>query len=153
MRVTVDASVAVKWFVAEDHREEARILLAPGIERYAPDLLLAESANAIRKKSRRGEIGSAQPFVEGIVTLPQVVHFQSSHVLLRDATSIALRTDHPVYDSLYIACARLTNSVLVTADRALARIVRDRVPRLDAITLDDPAAIARLEEAALGGTA
>ena len=153
MRITVDASVAVKWFVAEDYREEARILLGPGISLYAPDLLLAESANAIWKKARRGEIGSAQPFVEGIITLPQVVHFQSSELLLRDATSIALRTGHPVYDSLYIACARLTNSALVTADRTLARIVSDRVPHLDAITLDDPTAIARLEETAFGGTA
>ena len=153
MRITVDASVAVKWFVAEDYREEARILLGPGISLYAPDLLPAECANAIWKKARRGEIGSAHPFVEGIVTLPQVVRLQSSDMLLRDATSIALRTGHPVYDSLYIACARLTNSVLVTADRTLARIVSDRVPHLDAITLHDPTAIARLEEAAFGGTA
>ena len=153
MRVTVDASVVVKWFVAEDHRKEARVLLAPGIERYAPDLLLAESANAIWKKARRGEIGTAHPFVEAIITLPRVVHLQSSELLLRDAASIALRTGHPVYDSLYIACARLTNSVLVTADRTLARIASERVPHLDAVTLDDPTAIARLEEAAFGGTA
>ena len=66
MRVTADASVAVKWFVAEGHRREARHLLAPGIERYAPDLLPVQCANAVWKKARRGEIGSADPFLEGI---------------------------------------------------------------------------------------
>ena len=35
MKVTVDASVAVKWFVMEDHRKEARQVLGPRIERYA----------------------------------------------------------------------------------------------------------------------
>ncbi len=153
MRVTVDASVAVKWFIAENHHDQARILLGPGIRRYSPDLLLAEGANAIWKKAHRGEIGSPHSFVEGFVTLPRVIHLQTSDMLLRDAVAIAMHTGHPVYDSLYIACARLTDSVLVTADRMLARIVSHRVPGVDAIMLDDPTGMAQLEEAAFGGTA
>ena len=47
MRVTVDARVAVKWLVAEDRRPEARSLLGPRIERYAPDLLPVKCASAI----------------------------------------------------------------------------------------------------------
>ena len=147
MRVTVDASVAVKWFVAEDHRREARHLLAPRIERYAPDLLPIECANAIWKKARRGEIGSAAPFLDGIAALPGVIRIQASSQLLRAATETALRVGHPVYDCLYIACARLTGSVLVTADRRLVEIVLDRGPEVEAIAVDDPAAMARVEAA------
>ena len=149
MRVTVDASVAVKWFVAEDHRKEARLLLGPRIERYAPDLLPVECASAIWKKARRGEIGSAAPFLDGITKLSGVIRIQSSETLLRDATETALRIGHPVYDSLYIACARLTGSVLVTADRKLAEIVSDRVPEVNVIALRDGPAMAKVEAAGI----
>ena len=82
VRVTVDASVAVKWFLAEDHREEARHLLAPRIERYVPDLLPVECANVIWKKARRREIASATLFLDGITKLSEVVRIQPSETLL-----------------------------------------------------------------------
>ena len=149
MRVTVDASVAIKWFVAEDHRKEARHLVGPRIERYAPDLLLVECASAIWKKARREEIGSAAPFLDEITKLSGVIRIQSSAALLRDATETALQIGHPVYDSLYIACARSTGSVLVTADRRLAKIVSDRVPEVEVIALQDGKAMARVEAAGI----
>ena len=149
MKVTIDASVAVKWFVAEEHRKEARHLLAPRIERYAPDLLPVECASAIWKKARLGEIASAAPFLDGIAKLSEVIRIQSSETLLRDATETALRIGHPVYDSLYIACARLTGSVLVTADRRLAQVVSDQVPDVAAITLRDGPAMAKVEAAGI----
>ena len=149
MRVTVDASVAVKWFLAEDHREEARHLLAPRIERYAPDLLPVECANVIWKKARRREIASATPFLDGITKLSEVVRIQPSETLLQDATATALRIGHPVYDSLYIACARLTGSVLVTADRRLARVVSAQVPEVSVVALQDGSAMANVEEAGI----
>lgn len=149
MRVTVDASVAVKWFVAEDRRKEARSLLGPRIERYAPDLLPVECASAIWKKANRGEIRSAAPFLDEISKLSRVVRIQPSETLLREATETALRTGHPVYDCLYVACARRTGSVLVTADRKLFQIVSDRVPDVEAITLQDDQAMAGVEAAGI----
>ncbi len=147
MKVTVDASVAVKWFVAEDHRKEARHVLGPRIERYAPDLLPVECASAIWKKARRGEIGQPAPFLDQVAKLAEVVRIRSSNSLLRNAAEIALRIGHPVYDSLYIACAKLTGSVLVTADRRLGKIVTDMVPDVEAITLQDAPAMAKVEAA------
>ena len=149
MRVTVDASVAVKWPVAEDHRPKARSLLGPRIERYAPDLLPVECASAIWKKARRGEIGAAAPFLDEIAKLSGVVRMQPGDTLLREATETALRIGQPVYDSLYVACARRTGSILVTADRKLARIVSDRVAGVDAIALQDDQAMAGVEAAAI----
>lgn len=137
MKVTVDASVAVKWFVREDHRKEARQVLGPRIERYAPDLLPLECASAICKKAHGGEIGRPAPFLNEIAKLAEVVRMRSSADLLRNAAETALRIGHPVYDCLYIACAKLTGSVLVTADRKLGKIVTDRVPDIEAITLQD----------------
>ena len=137
MKVTVDASVAVKWFVAEDHRKEARHVLGPGIERYAPDLLPVQCASAICRKASGGEIGRPAPFLDEIARLGEVVRMLSSASLLRNAAETALRIGPPVYDCLYIACAKLTGSVLVTADRKLGKIVTERVPDVEAITLQD----------------
>jgi len=144
VKVTVDASVAVKWFVAEDHRKEARSLLAPGIERYAPDLLPVECASAIWKKTCRGEIRSAAPFLDEITRLSSVIRILPGETLLREATETALRIGHPVYDCLYIACARRTGSILVTADRKLFEVVSDRVPDVEVIALHDDQAMDRV---------
>ena len=54
MRLTVDASVVTKWFVPEPLFEEARLVLVHHVDLHAPDMLLAEFANNIWKKRRRG---------------------------------------------------------------------------------------------------
>ena len=56
MKLTVDASVVIKWFVTEPLCEEARQLLGERLDLHVPDILLAEFANIIRKRVRRGEI-------------------------------------------------------------------------------------------------
>lgn len=137
MRVTIDASVAVKWLVDEPNRERARQMLAPGIERHAPDFLPVECVSAICKKARRGEIGAAAPFVDEITRFWTVIRLHASRTLLRVAAEAALRTGHPVYDCLYIACASITGSVLVTADRRLAEVVSHRIPGVEAVMLTD----------------
>ena len=50
MTLVVDASVAVKWFVEEDGRQQALQILDLD-EREAPDLIIAEVANVIWKKA------------------------------------------------------------------------------------------------------
>ena len=42
MKLTVDTSIVVKWFVAEPLSQEARIALARRIDLHAPDLVLSE---------------------------------------------------------------------------------------------------------------
>ena len=119
MSLVVDASVAVKWFVMEPLRPEARRLLEHGDALYAPDLLFAEVANVAWTMARRNEIDRDQALamVAGIGD-PLSRVFPSS--LLRErALDIALALDHPVYDCLYLACAELADAVLVTADTRL----------------------------------
>ena len=126
MRLTVDASVVVKWYVTEDHSEEARVLLGHRLERHAPDLVLIELANIFWKKARLGEIGDPQPYFRELARLREAVVLTPSADLIERAAEIAAQIDHPVYDCLYIACAEATESTLVTADRKLAGIVADR---------------------------
>jgi len=148
VRVTVDASVAVKWFVSEPRTEEAYLLRGPQIARYAPSFLPVECANVLWKKVRRGEIGDLTPYFEEVENLQEALSFRATEDLLAAAVRLAVVLAHPVYDCLYIACAQATESTLVTDDRRLARAVSEHLPEVDVLNLQDENAIRRLEAAA-----
>ena len=119
MKLIVDASVAVKWLFTEEGSVESRQLLAHRIVLYAPDIILTEAANVIWKKARRKEITNAQPYLEELARVPDVVVLCPSTDLVAHASTIALKIDHPVYDCLYLACAEVEGAPLVTADGRL----------------------------------
>ena len=119
MKLIVDASVAAKWLFTEEGSVESRQLLAHRIVLYAPDFILTEAANVIWKKARRKEISHAQPYLDELARLPDVVVLCPSADLVTHASSIAFEIDHPVYDCLYLACAEVKGAPLVTADGKL----------------------------------
>ena len=131
MKLTVDASVVVKWYVTEAHSEEARVLLGHRLERFAPDFVLIELANIFWKKARLGEIGDPQPYFRELSRVREAVDLTSSADLIERVAQIAAQIDHPVYDCLYIACAEATGSTLITADRRLVNTVADRALDVD----------------------
>ena len=131
MKLTVAASIVVKWYVSEKHSEEARLLLAHRLERYAPDILLAECANTFWKKARRREIVEPQQYFQELSMLQDVIVLYSGADLIERAAQIAVQIDHPVYDCLYVACAEATGSVLITADRRLKDAVVGSLPDVD----------------------
>ncbi|HVG07663.1 MAG TPA: type II toxin-antitoxin system VapC family toxin, partial [Thermoanaerobaculia bacterium] len=55
-RIVVDASVAIKWFLPEQHSLQALRLLEGGRELVAPDLIWAEIGNVLWKRWRQGEL-------------------------------------------------------------------------------------------------
>lgn len=74
-RRVVDASITVKWFIPEEHSEEALLLRGSGDRLIAPDILVLELARVLLKKYRRGGVPESdirQPIVE---TLNEVVEF------------------------------------------------------------------------------
>ena len=128
MKLTVDASVVVKWFVPEALSEKARLLLSHRLNLHAPDLVLVEFANTIWKKVRRGELADHQPYIDELPRLSEVISLYPSYDLLAPATQTAQKLDHPVYDCLYLACAEATGSILVTADRRFANKTTETDP-------------------------
>ena len=120
MRLVVDASVAVKWLVAEEGSDAADRLLAGGDELHAPRLMASEIANALWRKARTGEIERGQA---GILTaaVPEMpVHWSSDETVCADAVRLAVALDRPVYDCVYLALAHQVDARLVTADTRFA---------------------------------
>ncbi len=128
MKLTVDASMVVKWFVAEPMSDETRLLLAGRIHLQAPEFLLVEFANTIWKKERRGELSDARPYLEELPGLSNIITLHQDGDLVERAAGIALEMDHPIYDCLYLACAEATDSGLITADQRFADKAVDKLP-------------------------
>jgi len=130
VKLTVDASIAVKWFVVEPFVDEARTVLTRRIQRHAPELLLAECANTIWKKVQRGEIPDAQPYREELANLPDILTLHPDRDFVERATEMAFRLRHPIYDCLYLACAEATASDLISADKRLDDKAAGRFPKV-----------------------
>lgn len=131
-RVVVDASVAVKWLVAEADTAAAEALLDD--ELYAPDLIHAEVANILWKKQVRGEVDAeiAAYCAEALLHLQMTV--EPCAALMSDAVALAARLGHPAYDCFYVVLARRLGVVLVTADKRLvARCQQADVPDLEGV--------------------
>ena len=135
MKLTIDASVAVKWFVPELLFEEAQLLLDQSFDLYAPDILLAEFANVIWKKARRREIADSHTYVNELPYLIDIIDLYPVHNLVVRAVQFAEMLDHPVYDCLYLACAEATGSSLITADLRFSNKVRDTFQTVDVLYL------------------
>jgi predicted nucleic acid-binding protein len=114
----VDASVALKWVVDEAGSERA-VSLA-GRPLAAPSLWIAECANALWAKARRGEISSdeARKGLRALLAAP--VLLVPTEELVGAAMDFALELDVTVYDALYLAAASNLTATLVTDDRRLA---------------------------------
>jgi len=115
----VDASVIAAAFFQEQFADAASALLASGQLLQAPDLVVAELANAIWKRRRRNEIDDAEAgeLLDDFRILP--LRITSSNELIESAFELALKTDRTVYDCLYLALAVETGSIMVSADKRL----------------------------------
>jgi len=115
----VDASVAAKWFVEEEHGEAALSILNEINQLHAPDFLLLEIDSIICKWTRRGIVTPA----EGIGVRDALRRYPIQHhpfiSFLDSAFAIAHQTGESIYDCLYVALAPLLKARMVTADRRL----------------------------------
>lgn len=121
----IDASVAVKWVVDEDGTAAALALRRYSLA--APDLLIAECANILWKKVRRGELSGGEAGLAARLLARADVDLIPMRRFLDAAIQIAIALDHPAYDCVYIAIADAEGLPFVTADERLIRKVRQDV--------------------------
>jgi predicted nucleic acid-binding protein len=121
--VIVDASVGVKWLVAELDRDLALTLLER-MDLAAPDLFKLEIGHLLGKIHRR-RAASAQFIRSAWRELDELpVRIQSARELLDPAFELSCHLGTAIYDCVYLALAEATDDVLVTADERFVRTVR-----------------------------
>ncbi len=120
MTLVVDASVACKWVLAEADSAKARLLLRSDEQLIAPVVILAETANVLRRRTRLGEINEmkARRAFSGIRIA--INHLEPLETLIDTAFDLSILMNHPVYDCLYLALAQQQGCKMITADKQLA---------------------------------
>lgn len=121
----IDASVAIKWYVPEEHSDAAILLLDESFDLAVPRLFFSEFGNILWKKFNRGEL-SRQSIVDAATSLRLVsLSPMPDELLLEMAIDLACDLNHPAYDCYYLALADLLGTSVVTADKKFANKVAD----------------------------
>lgn len=128
-QVVIDASVALKWYLAdEEYGQKALILLTDYVTNkldiVAPSLLEYEVVNGLLIAQKRGRIKEEK-------LLMAIDGFLNLDIKLTDLSTFYFKTLYyckkyncSVYDSSYLATADEMKSVLVTADEKLYNVVK-----------------------------
>lgn len=120
--IVVDASVSVKWAVAEPDSKQAVALHAQVLT--APSIWIAETGNALWRYVRLGQLTQAE--ATALFKTLQAVPMISTDMELdaAQALTLAVELDHPIYDCFYLALAIREGTYVVTADNRFASAVR-----------------------------
>ena len=122
LEAVVDASVVVKWYVVEEHRERALKLrddfIDGKIKLAAPAIMPFEVLNAVRYSKRTIEAETLKAVAESLA----LYGFELYSIRDRYAelvVEVALDNDITIYDASYVALAKHLRTVVYTADREL----------------------------------
>lgn len=119
----VDASVAAKWFFAENGDQEARELALSGGALIAPDLIVPEVCNVALRKAVEKEITFERAQAIAL-QLPELLNrLIPGAELAPRAIELAIKLRHPVYDCFYLALAEIADGELVTADMKFLKVI------------------------------
>jgi predicted nucleic acid-binding protein len=94
----------------------------------APELMLTEVANALRKLQRSAGLACMDPQQLLADAADLVDQIEPDRHLQVEALALACHLNHPVYDCLYLALARREAAFLLTADQRLQRLADQVLP-------------------------
>lgn len=117
MNRIVDASVVVKWLVDEPGSDRAAELMRHPVR--APESLIPECLNSLRKKVLRRELSGDQARAAAELLSGAGIVLETVQGLAGEILGLSLRLSLPTYDCAYLALARKFSGVLITDDRRL----------------------------------
>jgi predicted nucleic acid-binding protein len=136
-RFVLDASVAAKWYVDEEHSAMALQLAETGPVWIVPDLFFTEIGNVFWKKVRRGEMEEVDAR-EAVTLLHRLeIKVYEARSLVESALKLALHFQCTVYDGLYLSAAIMEECPLVTADRKFYETFSKDVLKKNILWIED----------------
>ncbi len=121
--IVIDTSVLIKWFIKEIKRESALEIrdsyLKGEINLIAPDLILYEFLNALKYIKQHNE-EEMKTIFEAIMNYDIDLYLMDKE-LAEESIKIAKNSELTIYDSAYLALAKLKEGKLITADEILIR--------------------------------
>lgn len=125
MIATLDTNIAVALLIDLPYSEQARQIVSQASAAIAPDLIISEFANTLWKIALAGNKPAAE-FDHILAGLPLLFdEIIAGRLLMKAALHHAVTLKHPAYDCFFVALALSRQAALVTADRSLARVIRE----------------------------
>ena len=130
MTVVVDASLALKWFLSEEHTPLALALWDHWQQTsdplMAPPIFRSKVTNVLHRSVRR-QLLSPPDAADVLDTLMSLVPIHEPPGLYTRAMTIAVSLGlGSTYDSIYLALAEAENCEMWTADRKFVRAAQQR---------------------------
>lgn len=129
--IVVDASVVVKWYIPEQHHEQARDLrdayLDGRHELFAPSLLPFEVVNALKYSDHF----DSEQLTTASTTLPEYGITLLSYRKVGPVAEVATELDITLYDASYLALATTTEAIVYTADSRLLDAIEENASYSD----------------------
>jgi predicted nucleic acid-binding protein len=130
MKYVLDASIALKWVLAEPDAAKARQLrddFRNAVhELIAPDSFTLEIAHALTKAQQRKSVPDAwRLWLDVMTTVPRLF---PSQTLTPRAIQIATKAQIGVYDCVYVALAEREGCEMVAADFRLFNNLKPSYP-------------------------
>ena len=138
MTVVVDASLALKWVLQEEHTEEALVLRDHWQEAaefvIAPPIFRSEATNALHQRVRRRQLSrsDAADILDSL--MPAVATAEPVGLYSRALTLAGELGLGSTYDALYLALAESEGCEMWTADQRLVRSAQPRFPQVRGVT-------------------
>lgn len=121
----VDASIATKWFLAEEFAAIAGRLRTMRVALHVPAFFYLEFGHVVCKKYRRNEIvlDECLQMIRDMQRVPLQRHADDALFAIALHQALELRTG--IYDCLYLSLATQLNCPFITADKRFVRSVAD----------------------------
>ncbi len=117
MKLTLDANVIINWFFKTPLQNASDELTKYPYQYYAPDLLVSEYTNIIRKYVWNDmiSISKGMELIDLFKSTP--IHFVSSNELIDIAFKTANELNHSAYDCFYLAVPLTKGGIMITGDK------------------------------------
>jgi predicted nucleic acid-binding protein len=122
--LVIDASVAVKWFIAEDRSAEAQRILSADADLIAPTSILYEIFHALWDGARTGRLPANRLSELADVVPTPFALLVPMEQLYAAAAAIAQSQALAIYDCAYVALAQREHAELITADERMFAVAR-----------------------------
>jgi predicted nucleic acid-binding protein len=122
--VVLDASAAIKIVYQQPSKEKLSQYITNADWVIVPDIFISEVTNVFWKYHQFEDLPldiSENLMNKTIRLIDDVIETGD---LYQEAFSFSCQTHHPIYDSMYLICARRHNAILASADNKLTKLAQ-----------------------------
>jgi len=125
MIVILDTSAAIDILLNKSDFEIYKRKIEKADAVIAPEIYLSEITNVAWKYNKIANFTHEESFNLAEDGISLVDQFISVKDLWKESLREAMNNDHPVYDCLYVVCARRNDGILLSQDKKLRKLCEE----------------------------